>query len=368
LDDCRRRVVAAARRMLGRRGLGGAGRLGFRALVEVLHVDAPAKGGAVVDDDLGRGQIADHAAVGRDLDALFGGHVADEDTADARRLDLDVGLDDARVLDEQRLRRRDLRFDAPFDDEILVAAQLALDDDRRADRRGRRRLAVLGLAVVSLGHQSTPISMLPLNFAPSAMTTRGALMSPTILPSLRTSTRSEALTLPVSMPLTARFLVVMLASTLPELSTVRSRRETILPWMRPWMTRSSSPSISPSISTVGPSTVADLSPSIVNPFGDAKKVLETGRELDVHVDLAAEAGALRHDDAGRLDVADDLRIGGDLHPIRRAGVAVHLALDRDVLHLHAGGDDRRALENEVVLLERDGPFDLPLDDEVFLAM
>src|SRR5262249_46386984 len=70
----------------------------------------------------------------------------------------------------------------------------------------------------------------------------------------------------------------------------------------------------------------------------------------------------------RLDVADDLGVGGDLHPIRRAGVAVHLAFDRDVLDFHAGGDHRRTLENEVVLLEGDGAFDLALDDEILLAV
>ena len=60
----------------------------FAALMlEVLHVDAPTKGGAVVDDDLRRRQIADHASVGGDLDALLGGDVADEHAADARRLD-----------------------------------------------------------------------------------------------------------------------------------------------------------------------------------------------------------------------------------------------------------------------------------------
>src|SRR5581483_10582447 len=210
-------------RLGGGRGLGGLslrGPGGVAPVVEALHVDASAKRGAVGDHDPRRQQIADHAPIRRDLHFVLGADVADHHARDARRLHTHVGFDHARVFDQERLRRLNLRVDAPLDDQILVALELAANDDGGADRRRGRR--AFRAAVLFLGHQSTPISMLPLNLAPSAMITRGALMSPIILPSLRTSTRSEATTLPTSIPLTARFFVVMVASTLPELSTVRS--------------------------------------------------------------------------------------------------------------------------------------------------
>src|SRR3954464_8217129 len=97
------------------------------------------------------------------------------------------------------------------------------------------------------------------------------------------------------------------------------------------MTRSSSPSISPSISTVGPSTVAVLSPSMKVPFPVKREWrLDAVRQLDVHFDGATEPRAFGHDDAGSLDIPHDLGIGGNLDAIGRARVAVHLTLDGHV--------------------------------------
>ncbi len=48
---------------------------------------------------------------------------------------VDVGLHDARGLDDQRLGERQLALDAAADGQVLVARELAADEDRRADHR-----------------------------------------------------------------------------------------------------------------------------------------------------------------------------------------------------------------------------------------
>ena len=58
---------------------------------------------------------------------------------------LDVGFDDARALDEEALLERDASLDRAEHDQVLVAGDLAVDDDRRPDQRvsaraRRRRL------------------------------------------------------------------------------------------------------------------------------------------------------------------------------------------------------------------------------------
>ena len=83
---CRRRVIAARRRRASRgarRSPGAASGLGSALASSKFCMSMrPRKAAPSLMMILRRRQIADHAAVGRDLDALLGGDVADEHAAD----------------------------------------------------------------------------------------------------------------------------------------------------------------------------------------------------------------------------------------------------------------------------------------------
>src|SRR5579863_10516814 len=92
------------------------------------------------------------------------------------------------------------------------------------------------------------MSMPPLKNAPSSMLMRAAATSPVRAPSARMSTRSVALTFPVSLPRTTISRALMLAVTLPFLPTVtRLPGMLMLPSTLPSMNSDSVPVISPLI-------------------------------------------------------------------------------------------------------------------------
>src|SRR5690606_7169912 len=102
-----------------------------------VHVDVALEGGAVGDEDSRGLDVADHAAVALQLDLVAGEDVPGHLAGDLHVLGLDVGLDGAAALDEEALLDRDLALDGALDDQVLVAADLSVDDDAAADDRVR---------------------------------------------------------------------------------------------------------------------------------------------------------------------------------------------------------------------------------------
>src|SRR5262249_20693421 len=109
-----------------------------------------------------------------------------------------------RVVDGEIFLRYDLSLNASLNHQVLVTLDLTFDLNRRAEHRlvvawGCHSL-VLSLWIQTPGGSLTSMSTAPRNLAPSAITTRGALMSPTTLASEVISTLLEATVLPFMLP------------------------------------------------------------------------------------------------------------------------------------------------------------------------
>src|SRR4029077_5415388 len=83
-----------------------------------------------------------------------------------------------------------------------------------------------------------------------------------------------------------------------------------------------------------------------------------------HVDTALEARPIGDEDPRGDEVALAGAARRDLDAILRAGIPVHLALNRDGLGMDLGLDLTRGADDQVVLLELDFPLDRAFDREV----
>src|SRR5690606_33036243 len=100
-----------------------------------VHVDVALEGGTVRNQDPGGADVAHHAAVALELDLVAGGNVPGDAAGDLDVLRLDVCLHHAAALDEEALAQGDLPLHGPLDDEVLVARDLSVNDNARADDR-----------------------------------------------------------------------------------------------------------------------------------------------------------------------------------------------------------------------------------------
>src|SRR5262249_40311541 len=112
-----------------------------------VHVHVALEARPIGDEDPWRLHLTHHAAVGLELDLVGGLDVPGDAAGDLHVLGLDVGLHDARALDEEALAQRDLPLHRALDDEVLVARDLPVDDDAGSDDRVRHVRSVLPVSV-----------------------------------------------------------------------------------------------------------------------------------------------------------------------------------------------------------------------------
>src|SRR5690606_822963 len=97
------------------------------------HVHVALERGAVGDQDPRGADIADDGAARAQLGALAGGDIAAERPLDGDRRGVDRGFDDPAILDVERVPDLDPALDGASDDEVLLAGDLAVDEDAGAD-------------------------------------------------------------------------------------------------------------------------------------------------------------------------------------------------------------------------------------------
>src|SRR6185437_6535171 len=92
----------------------------------------------------------------------------------------------------------------------------------------------------------------------------------------------------------------------------------------------------------------------------------TGTLSEVH--FAAEDCVVFNGEAEGADVALDRAAGTQLDAAGGHHIALHAALDKDVLGCEIGGDIGAGADGEAVFREADGAFHAAIDNEVFTAL
>src|SRR5690554_5414324 len=158
------------------------------------------------------------------------------------------------------------------------------------------------------------------------MRMRGDLISPTMRPSARISTRSLTTILPVTWPSTCTVGVWMSASTTPSAAMVTVDSRLMRPLTVPSTMTGSVPEISPSITVLRPIMV-----SAMTSYSSKKTMAYSGDDLqgDVHIDVALKASAFFDDDTRGAKIARDLRSGQEGHDLPGNDFAIEAAAHGD---------------------------------------
>src|SRR5580692_4721188 len=250
---CTRGRVRALGRVGGRDGGGAGGRLGAGAgggRAFLAGFDVAAHEGADSDGDTGGAKVADDAGAVLEENRFVGHEIALDRAANDELAALDAGAHHAVQRERHVARHRDLAVDEALYLDVARAVDPPADARGLADDRDVGR------------HGQTSMSTLPLNWAPSAIVTRAAFTLPmTREPDWR-STRSDAVTLPVSDPPTTSEPPCTSASTVAPCSMVTASLAVNLPRTVPATTTSSSVEISPSMVMPAPMIVL----AMVSPF------------------------------------------------------------------------------------------------------